>query len=310
MTLASSSSMQMSYIEETTLGTTPVVGNPTKLRTTGESFTYDIPVEESKEINSTRQITDVIQVDANVAGSMNFELSYGTYDTFFEMLLASAFATDVLTNGVVAQRALSIERHFTDITQFIVSRYMCPSKLDLSFSTGAIVTGSFGFMGGSAQRGATTFMPGTLAAASTTNVMNAVTGVGTILINGSPLSGTYVKTASISVDPALRAQKAIGNLGNVGIGRGTFKVEGSIEVYFANGTLYDIAVANTDLSIVIPVEDAAGNGYTFTFAHARLTVPNPQAGAKDQDVMLTMPFKAIAPGTSDKMISITRAAAT
>lgn len=216
-----------------------------------------------------------------------------------------------LSVGTATLRSFSIEKRFTDITQFFVYRGMSPSKLEISFDTGAILKGSVTFMGANSARAAVTYMPGVVGDSQPFGVDNAVTGVGTILLDNTPIANTYVKSAKISVDGKLRGQTAIGTLGNVGLGVGTFEIGGTLELYLVDGALYDQAIANSLLSLEIPVMDVDNNGYAFIFNNIKLGVPTPVAGSKDNDVMLSVPFTAVAPTpTSDKMLIIDRFGAT
>jgi hypothetical protein len=389
MALASSSKMQLVYIEESTPGTTPGTGTPKYLRNTGEKLAYTINAESSKEINATRQVSDRVHVGATTDGGIDIELSYREYDPFLEALLANTFSTsfgtdgiksitvsfdatantitddaaagsfaglvagqwisvmntaghngvyriasmtnDVLTIdsdtplpstasgvaadisgsrlsvGTAALRTFSIEKRFTDVTQFFVYRGMAVSKLALQFAAGSLLTGSIDFMGFNSERGGSTFMPGTPSASQPHGIMNAVTGVGKVLIDHAPIAGTYVKSMDVAVDAKLRGQDAIGYLGNVGIGEGTFEIGGTLEIYLNDGSIYDDALANNTLSVEIPVKDVNNNGYTFVFDNVKLDVPTVQAGSIDNDVMLSVPFTAVAPDTStDKMLHIDR----
>lgn len=212
-----------------------------------------------------------------------------------------------LTLGTAALRSFSLQKLFSDVTQYFIYRGMCPSKLDLSFETGSILTGSFDFIGADSARAGTDFMPGAASASQTFGVMNAVSGVGTILVDNATLASTYIKSASISVDGKLRGQTAIGQLGNVGVGEGTFEISGELEMYLADGSIYDQAIADALVSIQLPVMDVNNNGYAFIFNNTKLGVPTVQAGGKDNDVMMTVPFTAVAPdSTTDKMLIIDR----
>lgn len=385
MSLASSSSVQVSYLEETSFGVIET-GTPKNLRMTGESLAYDITSEESKEINSSRQVSDLVQVGATAQGGVNFEAQYREYDPFFEALLASTFseigtdgvtavtatfattgnnvtatvgdftgivagqwisfigagdnsgiyrvetvnsvtdldldsdyaltsdASDVacdvsssrLTLGLEALRTFTVQKEFSDVAQFFAYRGMAASKLSLNLATGALLTGSLDFMGSDSIRGDVTQFSGAADSANSFGIMNAVTGVGRILLDNAPLAGTFVKSATVEINGNLRGQTAIGTLGNVGIGTGTFSVGGTLEFYLNDGGIYDQALANTAVSIEFPISDVLGNGYAFVFNNCKLGVPTVQAGSKDADVMLSVPFTAIAPTNTDKMVYIDR----
>lgn len=212
-----------------------------------------------------------------------------------------------LVNGTT-QRSYSIEKRFADVDQNFVYRGMTASRMSMSFQSGSLVTGSFEFMGKDSERRTTTsFLPGAPAASQTGTVMNAVAGVGTILENGVALNtSTFISSLSLDIDNSLRGQTAIGVLGNAGIGSGSLKVTGSMEVYFADGTLYDKLVNNTDSSLVWTVFDKAdgsGGGYALNIPKLKFTEGRVQAGAINQDIMVSMGFEGImSPALNAQMI--------
>lgn len=224
-----------------------------------------------------------------------------------ETSVTLSFSSSRLALGTAALRSFSLQKYFSDVTQYFIYRGMSPSKLDLSFETGSMLTGSFDFMGANSARAATDFMPAAADASQSFGVMNAVSGVGTILLDDDVIAGTYIKSAKISVDGKLRGQTAIGHLGNVGLGVGTFEIGGELEMYLADGSIYDTALADTLVSLQLPTMDVSHNGYAFIFGNCKLGVPKVQATGKDNDVMLSVPFSAVAPDTStDKMLIIDR----
>lgn len=213
-----------------------------------------------------------------------------------------------LVNGTT-QRSFTVERGLTDVNQFFAYRGMNLSKGSLSFQSGAIVTGSFDFMGKDAVRANATQLPGSPVVSQTYDVMNAVAGVGNILENGTALANTYIKSLKLDIDNKLRARDAIGTLGAVDVGSGTLEVKGEIEVYLADGTMYDKFVNNTASTIQWTVKDGAGNGYAFQLPKIKYSDAKVSAGGLDQDVMLSMPFQALMDTTTGKTILLDRVGA-
>lgn len=393
---ATSNRVALRYILETTYGATPVAGNPSNLRFTGESLAFAIQTDSSKEIRSDRQVTDLIQVGASASGGVNIEASYKEYDTLLQAVLMSAWnvygtlgvsaavtlaidstlgtltasvapagvdafaniavgqfirlvapadaangailkvlsktttaltiailatpipgagnraavaactiSTSRLTNGST-QRSFSVEKGLLDVNQFFTFRGMNASKLSLSFTSGAIVTGSVDFMGKDSLRGTVTAMPGTPVASAAYDVVNAVSGVGTLLEAGLPLAGTFIKSLKLDIDNKLRGQTAIGVLGFAGILPGTIAVSGEMEVYLADGALYDKFINNTASSITWTMKDSAGNGYAITLPKIKYSDAKIVAGGLDQDVMLSMPFTALMDTTTNQTIFLDR----
>jgi uncharacterized protein YceK len=210
-----------------------------------------------------------------------------------------------LVNGST-MRSFSVEKGMLDVSQYFTYRGMNASKLSMSFQSGAIVTGSIDFMGKDSLRGAVTAMPGSPIASATYDIVNAVTGVGNILENGSPLAGTFIKSLKLDIDNKLRGQDAIGILGYAGIAPGTLAVSGEMEVYLADGVMYDKFINNTASSVIWTMKDAAGNGYAITLPKIKYSDAKVQAGGLDQDVMLSMPFTALMDATTAKTVLLDR----
>jgi len=93
--MSDSNRLQIRYIEETTWGVTPATASMQELRFTGESLRFNISNEVSREIRSDRQVSDLIQAGADCSGSLEWELSYGTYDAFMAAALFSDWSADL-----------------------------------------------------------------------------------------------------------------------------------------------------------------------------------------------------------------------
>jgi hypothetical protein len=213
-----------------------------------------------------------------------------------------------LINGST-QRSFSIEREFADVAQFFNFRGMTVGKMGMSFQSGSIVGGSFDFMGKDGQRAGVTYMPNPATASTANEIMNAVAGVGAIYEGGSLLTSTYIKKLELSVDNKLRGRDAIGTLGNVSIGSGTLEVGGSLDVYLADGSLYDKFINDTASSISVRVLDDAGNGYIFSLSNIEYDDAKVNAGGQDQDAMISLPFVSLDSSSSGIVLQIDRVGA-
>ena len=92
MPYASGAFGQLSYIPEVTQGTTPGSGNGVKLRQTNPTLKAALNAVKSNEISSTRMVSGSTNVDLNVSGGFDFELSGKEYDPFIESVVYSSFA--------------------------------------------------------------------------------------------------------------------------------------------------------------------------------------------------------------------------
>lgn len=202
-----------------------------------------------------------------------------------------------LSNGVT-QTSYTYEKEFPDVAQLFAFKGMTPGKMTLNFVAAGLTDGSFDFMGKTAVRGVTTIMPGSAADSRTFEIQSGATGVGQLWEAGVPLTSSFVKSLNLSIDNVQRAQEAIANFGYVGIGSGTLKVTASMEVYFADGALYDKFLNNTYTSIVVATQDPAGNGYVVTLPRVNLMSSKIVAGGKDQDLMASFELQALADDTN------------
>lgn len=208
------------------------------------------------------------------------------------MAVGATICTSRVSNAST-MKSYSFEVGHPDIGQYRRYSGMIVSKMDLKLSVGAIVTGSFDFMGKTFARAAATGM-GTPTASQTFTPANAVRGVFDIIEGGSSISATtYIRSGEFTIDNGLRGQEALGVFGNAGIAAGTMRITGKVEVYFADGTMYDKLLNGSASSLCIPVLDVDGNGYVYYFPRIKYSAAKVNAGGLDQDNMLSMDWQAL-----------------
>jgi hypothetical protein len=213
-----------------------------------------------------------------------------------------------LTNGVV-QRSYTVETGFTDVSQTFTFTGMTVDKMSLKLASGSILTGMFDFKGKTMTRQVGSLLSGTVTGSTSNTVMNGVNNVVNVLEGGAALSNTFIKNLTIELGNNLRGQDGIGFLGNVGIASGSIDLTGSIEIYFADGVIYDKFLNNTNTSLSFRVNDSAGNGYVITMPNVKYSSGKVTAGAINQDVMVSMNYTALRDPVSGFTVIIDRAGA-
>ena len=198
----------------------------------------------------------------------------------------------MLRNGST-KKSFSIEKEFTDVTQFLSYTGMRVDTMAMEIASGADLAGSIGFMGLDSARGTSSIGTGAPNAATTTQLLNGVNNVVDILENGAVMADVYIQKLSMDIANNLRPQPAIGSLANIGIGYGKLNVKGSISLYFANGDLYDKYINNTESSLSYRLLDAAGNAYIFTYHRIKYATGAVNAGGENTDVFKEMGFQAL-----------------
>ena len=210
----------------------------------------------------------------------------------------------------------NIEIGHEDISRFRQYIGMIPGKLNFKLSVGAIVSGAISFMGRSMVTPlATATSMGTPVSAQPFVSANATQGIFDIIEGGTSITAsTYIKSADITIDGSLRMQDAVGVFGTAGIAPGTFKIGGTLEVYFADSTVYNKFLAGTATSLAIPILDVDGNGYVYYFPNFIYTSGKVNASGLDQDNTLSLSFECdfdnvATSATFGKMMAIYRVGA-
>jgi len=99
--VASSNLTSLAYDKETVFGTTDATPTFTLLPTTGGSPSNNISTAVSDVIREDRQTDDLIVVDGDIAGDVNFELSYAPYEDFMNSVLMNAAAARTIALTLV-----------------------------------------------------------------------------------------------------------------------------------------------------------------------------------------------------------------
>ncbi len=206
-------------------------------------------------------------------------------------------ATSRISNAVTP-KFFTLEKELADVTQFIAYRGMSVNKMNLNFASAALTDGSFDFLGKDSTRSGTTAFTGAATASQTYDIQNGVRGINQLWEGTAPLTSTFIKSLSVNVDNSLRGQKALANLGNVGIGSGDFKASGQFEAYFADGAQYDKFLADTYTSLIVACKDSANNGYVLSMPRVQLMTAKVVAGGKNQDIMASFDYTAFSDDTN------------
>lgn len=198
-----------------------------------------------------------------------------------------------LTHGI-NQTSWTLERENVDIGVFTAYRGMTPSSFSMEIASGSLSSISFEFMGKNGFESDTTLLPGTTIPSPAAEIHSGVSGATTaVWENGVPITDTYVKSVTIDFNNTLRSQEAIGHLGAVGIGSGTIECTITVQVYFANKTLFEKFRRNINSSFIFSSTDDEGNGYILTLPKVNVTDFTSNASAKDQDQMLDLTCTAL-----------------
>lgn len=254
---------------------------------------------------------------SSVAGNNNYfkissiSTSGASIDVLPASLSTSSTSTAVtiysggmIRNGVT-KRSYSIEKFFSDVNQYALFDGLRVGGAELNFETGSILGGSLSFMGQTSTLSSATASSATYTAANANNVINAVDNLIYVYKDGAVAASSFM-ALSMSIDNGLRGQKAIGTLGNVGIGAGRMSVSGSMSTYFEDATWYSIFKNSTAFALSFVLRDADGNALVVTIPKVKITSSVVEAAAIDEDVMYELEWQAIRDATTDSCIQMDR----
>ena len=300
MTIATGSRHNLSYVLETTFGTTPTNPSFTPIRHTGTTLGLSKDSIESEELREDRQVAHYRHGNKSVTGDVNFELSYGGLDDLLQATLCGTWATNVLLAGTT-RRSFTVERHHQDIGKFLRSTGCQFNTMSLSVAPNSMVTGSFGVIGSGFSSSGTALTNATYSAESTTAPFDSFTGA--ITEGGSAIA--IITALELNIDNGMEALYVVGSSDTLLPSIGKSMVTGSVTAYFENTTLMDKFVNETTSALQFTLTDALGNDYIVLLPKVKYNSGNPEVSGPGA-ITLTLDFVSLFNSASDKQIKITR----
>ena len=310
MATAEASQSRLAYVPEVTIGTTPATPTFQVLRFVNEGIRVAKQTVITDEIRADGNVTDIIDVGRAVEGPIAGELSYGTYDFFFESLMRGAWSTNVLKNGI-AHKTMTIEKTFEQgaTDSFIRYRACRVNTMDLTLEARQIARASFGIMGIGSPSPTTAIISGaTYTAPNTKPVLNAATNIGALTIAGVT-APPKLRSLAMSVRSNIYQNDIVGQYEPDSHGLGRFEVSGTMVALFENLDLYNAILDHSDVGLELTVGAATGEKYTIEIPALKLMNGSPVIGGNSQAVIMEVPFQGKYDAGIGATMQITRAVA-
>lgn len=276
------------------------------LRYVSETLGLTAASTQSAEITPSRNVSDLIRTTTSVGGDINVEFSYEVFDDFMQGLLQSATGLDgantEIKNGTT-KKYFTIEKntptangtnYFTQFTDMQVG------GMTMNIAQGAVVDGSFTFLGSTEPTNAGTSLDATgYTSAPTFPVFNSLANVSAVTIDGT--TAGYVESVNFTITNNLREQRAIGNIAPAGVASGQFVVTGTVRLYFASNALYTKFLNDQTFSMSVTLDDLTdtvnGNQYTIRLPKCKFDNVTKNITGNNADVILEGSFQALLDGT-------------
>lgn len=305
MAFSQGSRAGLSYVVESTFGTTP--GTPSLIQL--PYTTHSLNLTKERVTGTDIQPDRMQRVDRHgnrsVAGDIVADLRKADFDPFLESAFFNTFSTNVLKVGTTP-KYFSIEDAATDITQFRLFTGMSVSSLAVSIRPNQMVTGTFSMIGKNMSISGTS-VDGTKTASSGNAPFDAYSGALKIADAGGVLASSAIVTGiDFSINNALAPTFVVGSSTTPQLEYGMATVEGTITAYFEDAALINRFLNETETALEVSVDDPTGSSdYTFLFPRVKINgadvpVDNPTSR------IITLPFVALYDTTETTNLKLTR----
>ena len=303
MAFSQGSRSSLSYIVESTFGTTPA-GNFTNLPFSTHSLNLTKDRVAGNDIQSDRMPRVDRHGNRQVAGDIVVDLRDADYDAFLESAMLNTWSTNVLKVGTTP-KFFSIEDYAADIDQARLFAGMSVSTMAISLAPNQMVTTTFGMVGKNMTIGQT---QKTQTAASGAAPFDAYSGDIAIGNVAGSSAVAIVTGLDFTLNNSFAPTFVIGDDAAPSLEYGRAEVEGTMSVYFENDSLINRFLNETESEISVSVNDPTGvNAYTFLFPRVKINSADVGVDGPTSRV-IKMSFVSLFDTTQATNLKITRPA--
>jgi hypothetical protein len=310
MGIGSGAGTRVAFIAESTFGTTPATPTFQVARVTNAGVRQTKSTVMSDELRQDRNVVDEADVGRDVAGSYEAEFSYGTFDDFMAAALFGAWSSDVLVNGVTP-KFFTLEETLELGTTDSFSRFTgaMVNSFSLTMRAREKVTISLGMMAQKEEIATAIISGATYTAANTKPIFTASSHIASLSV-GSISPAPKVRSLTLEVSNNLRTRPVVGDKYSLEFGPGDCDVTGTLECYFESNDLYQEVLDHSTAALSFTIGADANEKYAFSFPKIRFLNGERRIGGKNDDIMVSIPFRALYGGSGNPhSIEITRAVA-
>ncbi len=301
---AQGSRSSLSYIVESTFGTTPA-GNFTNLPFSTHSLNLTKERVAGNDIQADRMTRVDRHGNRQAGGDIVADLRKGDYDT----LIASAMLNDWdLGNPLIIKvgttpKYFSIEDYAADIDQARVFTGCTVSSMAISIAPNQMVATTFSMVGKDMSMGTT---EKTQDAPSGNSPFDAYSGDLAIGNVGSPTTSAIVTGIDFTLNNSFAPTFVIGDDSAPCLEVGRAEIEGTLTAYFEDAALINRFLDETETAISVSVDDPTGsNSYTFLFPRVKINSADVGVDGPNSRI-INMSFVALYDETENTNLEITR----
>ena len=303
MAFAQGSRSSLSFITESTFGTTPA-GNFTNL----PFSTHSLNLTKDRVAGTDIQADRMARVDRHgnrqVGGDIVVDLRDGDFDAFLESAMLNTWATNVLKVGTTP-KFMSIEDYAADIDQSRVFTGMSVSTMGISLAPNQMVTTTFGMVGKDMTISATEKTQNAASGAAPFDAYSGDISIGNV---GGASAVAIVTALDFTLNNSYAPTFVIGDDSAPSLEYGRAEVEGTLTAYFEDASLINRFLNETETEIEVSVDDPTGaNSYTFSFPRVKINSADVGVDGPTSR-MISMSFVALYDAAEGTNLKITRPA--
>ena len=301
MAFAQGSRSSLSFIVESTFGTTPA-GNFTNLPFSTHSLNLTKDRVAGNDIQADRMPRVDRHGNRQVAGDIVVDLRDGDYDSFLESALLNTWATNVLKVGTTP-KFFSVEDYAADIDQARVFTGLSVSSLAISLAPNQMVTTTFGMVGKDMTISGTEKTQEDASGAAPFDAYSGDISIGNV---GAGSAVAIVTGLDFTLTNSFAPTFVIGDDSAPSLEYGRAEVEGTLTAYFEDASLINRFLNETETEIEVSVDDpTGGNAYTFLFPKVKINSADVGVDGPTSR-MISLSFVALYDATEGTNLKITR----
>jgi len=298
MAFAQGSRSSLSYIVESTFGTTPA-GNFQNLPFTSHSLNMTKDRVEGTDIQADRMSRVDRHGNRTVAGDIQADLRDTDFDDLIEGAMMSTWSADVIKIGTTP-KYFSIEDYAADIDQARLFSGCSVNTLAVALAPNAMVAGTFGIVGKDMAISAT---EKTQDAATDASPYDAYSG--DLEIGGT--ASAIVTAMDFTLTNGLAPTFVVGDDSAPSLEVGNAVIEGSMSVYFEDAAMLNRFIDETETSLKVTVGDNEATPNTLEFFFPRCKINSADVGVDGPTSrMIALSFVALRDDTEATSLRITR----
>lgn len=299
---------RVGYVAEASYGAPPASPSFATLRRVSGGMHTNKGLDPVLDLATAFDATAVINTSQDVAGSYDFEFSTSTFDLLVAAALGGQWSANVLLNGSLAP-SLTFEETIDLNGALSYHRFIgcLVDQLALSFQPMKLASGSIALVG-SQELISSAPLTGATYANATDALIDTAVSVGSISVGGVSPTPKIVNLA-LSIANDVTVVHDVVSIYGTAIRVAKSTISGRVDAYFESAALYQQALNHAQAAISFTFGRTGGSRYQISIPVAQWMDGSKTLGGKNDDVIASLPFRALYSSTLGGSIQITRGVA-